>query len=72
MSILRGVRFPPVLVGFARGALEAAVIAVILFTLEWLNAADSPEWAKAAAPLAALAWRFSEGYVDQIDPKKSR
>jgi hypothetical protein len=69
---LRGVYSDPRVVGLARGILEAAIFAAALVILDQVNAADSPNWVKEFAPLAVVAWRFVEGYVDKIDPQKTR
>ena len=71
MKYLRGIGIPAWLVGLARGALEAAVLAVLLVGIQWLEVADLGDYA-ALAPLAILGLRTAEGFADNIDPEKSR
>lgn len=72
MSILRGSRSPAVLVGLARGVVEAAALAALAVVVEWTETIDVSELVRIAGPLTVLGIRTLEGYIDQIDPSKSR
>lgn len=62
----------PTAVAFIRGAIEAAVLAVITLAITWLTSASVGNLAP-YAPLAVLALRQLEGIVDtKIDPTKQR
>jgi hypothetical protein len=71
LRYLRGIGIPAWLVGLLRGALEAAVLAVLLVLIQWLTTADLGDYA-ALAPLAILGLRAVEGFADNIDPEKQR
>lgn len=70
-ALLRGVDIPPVVVGFARGVLEAAVMAglieigVIIGQIDWGDKT-------ALVPVAWWVLRTGEGFADHIDPQKKR
>ena len=62
----------PQLVALLRGALEAAVLAVIGVAAAWLTSADLGPWA-AFGPAGVLALRALEGVADaRIDPTRQR
>jgi hypothetical protein len=71
IAVLRGLVLNPLLVAFARGILEAAAMAGILFASEYLTTAELGDF-KMYAPLAVLFLRQLEGVVDKIDPAKQR
>ena len=72
LNLLRGLDFPPALVGLLRGAIEAGAIAAIGAIIIVLSDADLPEEWKFAIPLAVQGLRFLEGLADQVDPSKQR
>ena len=66
--MLRGINFPPGVVGFARGAVETAVVAAIGALVLYISDSEfsSEMWA------VGLIWvlRTVEGIADNIDPEK--
>lgn len=67
---LRGIDIPPLLVGLARGIIEAAVMAALVETLVLFQATD---WGDAWwAILVVYGLRQLESYADHIDPEKTR
>ncbi len=72
MKVLRGLILNPVLVGFARGLAEAALMAAIMFGIEYFSDANLPDKFQLLAPFVLFALRQGEGIVDKIDPAKQR
>lgn len=72
MNLLRGIDFPPALVGAARGVVEAIAFGALTAAAAALTALDvPPEWTWAV--MAALVGvRSLEGVADHIDPAKKR
>ena len=73
LAVLRGLVLNPPMVAFARGALEAGVMAILVYGSDatYLKDALPEEW-KPFAPLAVLVLRQAEGFADKIDPAKKR
>ncbi len=71
VKVLRGLGFPPALVGAARGALEAGAMAGLIFLADFFASADldSLQW---IAPIAIFGIRQLEGIVDHIDSGTTR
>lgn len=73
LAVLRGLVLNPLLVAFARGLLEAALMAGLLFGIDALTSGVGvPDELKIYAPFALLVLRQLEGVVDKIDPMKQR
>ncbi len=68
---VRGLGIPPVVVGVARGAVEAGVMAALIAIAE---AAGGADWGDRAylLPLVLVAVRTAEGWADHIDPARKR
>jgi hypothetical protein len=67
--VLRGIDVPPVAVGVARGALEAAVFAALGVVAVAITDLDLGSYAW-LAPLLVFGLRVLEGWADHIDPEK--
>jgi hypothetical protein len=72
LSVLRGLVLNPLLVAFARGLLEAAAMAGLLFGIEYFSTAELPDQLQMWAPIFTLGLRQLEGVFDKIDPAKQR
>jgi hypothetical protein len=72
VAILRGLVLNPLLVAFARGLLEAAAMAALLFAADYVTGGHLPEEYKLFGPMILLALRQIEGVADKIDPAKQR
>ena len=73
LNVLRGLVLNPLLVAFARGAVEAAVMAALLYAGDaTVLEGVVPEEMKMWVPLIVLALRQLEGVADKIDPDKQR
>lgn len=70
IAILRGIDIPPVIVGLARGIVEAAVMAGLV---EGLVLFGQTEWADSWWAVGVIyGVRQAEGYADHIDSQKQR
>lgn len=72
IAILRGLVLNPLLVSFARGLVESAAMAGILFASDYLASDALPDEYKALVPVGTLGLRVLEGVFDKIDPAKQR
>jgi hypothetical protein len=69
-ALIRGLNVPPAIVGLARGAVEAAVMAGLVEVLVLFQATD---WADAWwAVVVVYGIRQAESVADAIDPEKKR
>ena len=68
MNILRGLNVPPWIVGFARGAVETAVLAALGAVALYVS--DSEFGSEMWAVLLVWGVRTLEGLADQIDSSK--
>lgn len=72
LAVLRGLVLNPLLVAFARGLLEAAAMAAILFAGEYVTGGNLDDGLQMWAPIILLMLRQLEGLADRIDPAKQR
>ena len=78
ITLLRGIGIPPTIVGFARGALEAAALgAVGALIVTWQNTDFHLLGLNDTTSLmvgsgGVWVWRIIEGFADHIDPDKKR
>lgn len=72
IKVLRGLVLNPLVVAFARGMLEAAAMAAIVFGIDWAMSDQVPEALKLWVPMITLGLRQLEGLADKIDPAKQR
>ena len=72
VAVLRGLVLNPLLVAFARGLLESAGMAAILFASDYIASDALPNEYKAFVPLGTLGLRMLEGIWDRVDPAKQR
>ena len=69
-AVLRGIDIPPLVVGLARGVLEAAVMGGLV---ELLVLFGQTEWADSWWAVAVIyGVRQAESWADHIDPEKTR
>lgn len=70
-DMVRGLGIPPVVVGIARGAVEAGIMAALIAVAE---AAGGANWGDRAylLPAVLVAVRTAEGWADHIDPARKR
>lgn len=69
---LRGLILNPILVAFARGLLESAVMGGLVFAADYASSDRLPDEYKLYGPLAVLVIRQLEGVADKIDAAKQR
>lgn len=79
VDLWRGIGVPPVVTGFVRGGVEAALIAAAAALYGYLMGDVLPAFLPdgslelaVAAGVVRLGWRTLEGWIDQIDPARAR
>jgi len=69
LDLIRGLHTPPWVVGFARGALEAGLMALVGAVALYI--VEDPRFV-VIGPVVIWIERFLEGLIDQIDKSKKR
>ena len=72
LDVLRGIVLNPVLTAFARGVLEAGLMAAVVTAGEYVAGGNLPDELQPYAGLLIMILRTGEGMVDKIDAAKQR